>query len=428
MSYKTLYRKYRPRNFNEVIGQDNIVSTFKNIIERNKVGHAYLFSGPRGTGKTSLAKIFAMVLNCENINDDHSPCLKCKPCTESLRLSSLDIIEIDAASNNGVSEIRDIREKVKFAPSYSKNKVYIIDEVHMLSKGAFNALLKTLEEPPTNVIFIMATTEPDRIPTTILSRVQRFNFKRIQNNIIEKQLTKIFELENVKYDQESLKLISRLAHGGMRDALSIAEQVISYSNGILTFDSVSQVFGLVSKHNLITILNYLYAGKVDKVLHLLNDLMDNGANINWFINNTLEIIKEFVIYEKTHDQSLISFLTMQDINEIKIDLDYSYKIMDELVSLMLKFKKSNTNINVLILSLVKVANPKSENYEEETNFENEDISINKNEVISLIGRSTVWLLTGAERLHTFNVDVINTNAGSTLIPVFFLPFSPEVQW
>ena len=233
MSYKALYRTYRPTDFDSVVGQDHIVSTLRNIIKNNKIGHAYLFAGPRGTGKTSVAHIFAHTVNVgasgESIYDE------------------MDILEIDAASNNGVPEIRNIINNITYAPTKARYKVYIIDEVHMLTKAAFNALLKTLEEPPKHAIFVLATTEPHKIPITIMSRVQRFNFKRIEEKTIEERLKFVLDKEKIGYEQTSLKFISKLAQGGMRDALSIADQAAAFGDNEITFNAISQVFGVISR-------------------------------------------------------------------------------------------------------------------------------------------------------------------------------------
>ena len=250
LSYKALYRKYRPENLLEVVGQEHVITTLKNIITNNQTSHAYLFAGPRGTGKTSVALAFAKTLNCTNLKENNVPCKTCKQC-KSVK-NSLDIIEIDAASNNGVGEIRSLIDNVKYAPSISKYKVYIIDEVHMLSKGAFNALLKTLEEPPKYVIFILATTEAHKIPSTILSRTQRFNFHKIDNSIIKKHLKEIMQKEKFDFDDAAVDLIAKLANGSIRDALSILDQVAAYSNAKIYFEFISQVFGITSIENQIT--------------------------------------------------------------------------------------------------------------------------------------------------------------------------------
>ena len=227
MAYQALYRKWRPRTFDSVVGQEAITDTLKNAIIRNKVSHAFLFAGPRGTGKTSCAKIFAKALNCLNLQDGE-PCNECENCKAADSGAMPDIIEIDAASNNGVDEIREIRDKVKYAPTQGKYKVYIIDEVHMLSIGAFNALLKTLEEPPEHVVFILATTELQKVPATIISRTQRYNFKRISKQNLVDRMKFILEQENIPYEDSALQVIAQVADGGMRDSLSILDQLLSF--------------------------------------------------------------------------------------------------------------------------------------------------------------------------------------------------------
>src|SRR5690554_264178 len=249
MSYQALYRVWRPSQLADVVGQEHITKTLKNALLQQKLSHAYLFTGPRGTGKTSAAKIISKAINCEKAPVDE-PCNECVACKGIQDGTIVDVMEIDAASNNGVDEIRDIRDKVKFAPSAVRYKVYIIDEVHMLSTGAFNALLKTLEEPPSHVIFILATTEPHKIPLTIISRCQRFDFKRISAEAMIERMQYIVEQENMAITKEALEAIALAAEGGMRDALSILDQVISYSEGEADIDDVLAVTGGVSQEML----------------------------------------------------------------------------------------------------------------------------------------------------------------------------------
>ena len=241
--YQVLYRKYRPKTLQEVAGQDIVVKILKNSLKNDKLSHAYLFSGPRGTGKTSIAKILARVINCSN-PVDYSPCNKCVSCTQK---NNVDIIEIDAASNNGVDEIRELKNKINLVPSFGKYKIYIIDEVHMLSIGAFNALLKTLEEPPAHAMFILATTEPHKIPVTILSRCQRLDFKKISEESIFKRLNEIVEKEKINIDPEAIKEIARLSDGGMRDAISMLDQASSYSDDKIELTDIYEINGIITK-------------------------------------------------------------------------------------------------------------------------------------------------------------------------------------
>lgn len=275
--YQALYRKYRPKNFNEMIGQDVIVKTLQNAISRNKISHAYLFTGPRGTGKTSTAKIFAKTINCER-PENGIPCEICVCCTQINNQQNVDIIEIDAASNNGVDEIRELKNKVNLVPSISKYKVYIIDEVHMLSTSAFNALLKTLEEPPSHVIFILATTDPHKVLPTILSRCQRYDFKKVSESKIYDRLKYVCEQEKITIDDSALKEISRLANGGLRDALSILDQVAAYSNDTITEKNVHDVNGTITQNDLKRMILSLTNDDLLNIFNIIDDYDNSGKN------------------------------------------------------------------------------------------------------------------------------------------------------
>lgn len=301
MSYQALYRVWRPQRFDEVVGQPLITQTLKNAIKLGQTAHAYLLTGPRGTGKTSVAKIFAKAVNCPN-SEDGEPCNKCDICKEITQGSLGDVIEIDAASNNGVEEIRDIREKANYAPTRAKNKVYIIDEVHMLSTGAFNALLKTLEEPPENVIFILATTEPHKIPLTIISRTQRFDFKRIQPRDIVEHLAHILDEENISYDEESLTLIAQAAEGGMRDALSILDQILAFADDELNEEIVRQTTGSATQENLLQYLNYIADNEVEKSLSVLQDIIAAGKDQGRLVEDIILITRDILLYQHSGEE------------------------------------------------------------------------------------------------------------------------------
>lgn len=293
--YQTLYRKYRPDNFDEVVGQDIIIRTLKNEILTNQLNHAYLFSGPRGTGKTSIAKILAKTINCDNLQDGIA-CNECVNCTQINNKQSNDIIEIDAASNNGVDEIRELKSKVNLVPSTGKYKVYIIDEVHMLTLGAFNALLKTLEEPPAHIIFILATTDPHKIPLTILSRCQRFDFKKISLDNLIKRLKQIAELEKINISEEALFEIARLSDGGMRDALSMLDQVISFSDKEITVQDVHEINGTLSQEQLANMIRYLFNHDLVAELNLIDELNDNGKNLVKLTEELIRFLRNILLY------------------------------------------------------------------------------------------------------------------------------------
>ncbi len=279
MGYLALYRKYRPTTFDEVIGQKHIVTSLKNQIVNDQISHAYLFTGTRGTGKTSIAKIFARAINCETpVNS--SPCGNCNTCKALIDPSNLDIIEIDAASNNRVDEIRDLREKVKYPPVNGRYKVYIVDEVHMLTDSAFNALLKTLEEPPKHVVFILATTEVQKLPATILSRCLRFDFKLLENEEIEGLLKHIFDDSKIKYDNESVALIARLGEGSVRDALSVAEMCVAYTNKNITYNDVIDAVGAIDRKVLSNLSNYVLNGEVNSILNTVNLILEKGKVVS----------------------------------------------------------------------------------------------------------------------------------------------------
>ena len=316
MAYQALYRKWRPRTFASVIGQNDITDTLKNAIKRGTISHAFLFAGPRGTGKTSCAKIFAKALNCTNLQNGE-PCNKCANCLAADKGAMADIMEIDAASNNGVDEIRDIRDKVKYAPTQGKYKVYIIDEVHMLSMGAFNALLKTLEEPPEHVVFILATTELQKVPATIISRTQRYNFKRISQADLEKRMKYILEQEKISYEDKALAVIAQVADGGMRDALSILDQLLSFDKNKVEYDSALEITGFAAKEKIEQILLAILNEDATKALSLAQTELANGASSKNILDELIEMATNALMVIKTNDSSQNLFLNDDFIEQIK---------------------------------------------------------------------------------------------------------------
>ena len=323
--YLALYRKYRPQVFSEVIGQKHIVQTLGNQIETDKIGHAYLFCGSRGTGKTSIAKIFARAINCTSPQNGDA-CGNCDVC-KSLQSNNIDILEIDAASNNGVDEIRDLREKVKYPPINGKYKVYIVDEVHMLSTNAFNALLKTLEEPPKHVVFILATTEVHKLPATILSRCMRFDFKLVSVEDLVGLLQKILKQENVEYEEKALSLIARAGEGSVRDTLSIADMCISYSGTKLTYDSVIDVLGTTEKEKLTTLSNKILSRDLGGALLELDSILSGGKSPLVLSKDMIAYFRDLLILytlkEKANEMVIVQPDVMVKMKEQAIDENYS---------------------------------------------------------------------------------------------------------
>lgn len=315
MSYKAIYRTYRPKSFADVVGQDAIVQTLQHAIKSNKIAHAYLFCGPAGTGKTSVAKLLAKAINCTNTDGD-IPCNHCESCMACDNEQNGDIIEIDAASNNGVDQIRDIIDQVKYPPMNSKYKVYIIDEVHMLSSGAFNALLKTLEEPPNYVVFILATTEPHKVIPTIISRCQRYDFRKVDDIDMHKRLDYILEKENIQVDADALEAIVSLAGGGVRSCLSILDQCVAYTSGKVTLDTVNDVYGLTSKETKLSLIEAMKAKDVATTMTLIDQLNQRGVDFKRLILDLLLIYKEAVAYLYTNDMELVSICSREQIQQL----------------------------------------------------------------------------------------------------------------
>ena len=354
MAYQALYRKWRPQKFEDMVGQTAVTKTLKNAIIHHKTSHAYLFTGPRGTGKTSAAKIFAKAINCLNPQDGEpcNDCLLCKGITEG---TIGDVIEIDAASNNGVEEIRDIRDKARYAPTQATYKVYIIDEVHMLSIGAFNALLKTLEEPPKNVIFILATTEPHKIPATIISRTQRFDFRRITNDEIIQRLRYILEQEEIAYEEEALSVIARCANGGMRDALSLLDQVISFSDDKVSFEQAIQVSGSLTDDLMIEFVRLLTQQQAQAALLQLQDLLLLGKEASRLIEEWLEFSRDLLVAKQTGDMIGRSEAFVEFAKEV--EEAFLYRFMDALNQTQQEMRFTTKPTISLEVFTIKMAQP-----------------------------------------------------------------------
>jgi DNA polymerase-3 subunit gamma/tau len=365
MSYTALYRKFRPDTFEDVKGQDHIVTTLKNQIRADRIGHAFLFCGTRGTGKTTVAKILAKAVNCEQPVDG-SPCNECPTCRAIQAGTSMNVIEIDAASNNGVDNIREIREEVTYRPTQGKYKVYIIDEVHMLSAGAFNALLKTLEEPPSYVIFILATTESHKIPVTIQSRCQRYDFHRISIDTIAGRLRELMEKEQISVEEKALRYVAKAGDGSMRDALSLLDQCIAFYLGQeLTFDKVLEVLGTVDTEVFSKLLRKVLGQDVTSCIHILEDLLVNGKELGQFVNDFTWYLRNLLLVKTSEDAEEVLDVSSENLKALQeesqlIDTDTLMRYIRVLSELSNNLRNATQKRVLVEVGLIKLCKPAME--------------------------------------------------------------------
>lgn len=351
--YQALYRKYRPQTFDEVVGQKHIIQTLKNAIVQDRIAHAYLFCGPRGTGKTSIAKIFAKMLNCED--KEHAPCGECLNCQMVQNVSHPDIIEIDAASNNGVDEVRDLIDRVKYAPMQGTYKIYIIDEVHMMTTGAFNALLKTIEEPPAHVVFILATTEPNKVIPTIISRCQRFDFNKVSLQDLITRLQIVCRSEKIDIDEEAVYLIAQLSDGGMRDALSILDQCTAFCTSNISIDDVRQIYGVMTTEELGTLFYDLYKGNTEALIRTLNDAEASGMDLKRLTQDMISLLKDSLILDRAPQTGLVLPAHKEVIQEkfMISPSPFRLNVLNELMDTYTKFHYASSILDYLETAFLK---------------------------------------------------------------------------
>lgn len=386
MTYLALYRAWRPQTFSDVIGQEHITQTLQNALREGRFSHAYLFSGPRGTGKTSTAKIFAKAVNCEHVSTGE-PCNQCRVCKGITDDSIMDVVEIDAASNRGVEEIRDLREKVKFTPTETKYKVYIIDEVHMLTTEAFNALLKTLEEPPAHVIFILATTEPHKLPLTIISRCQRFDFRRIATDKMMNLLMEISHSEGFEADKNALSMIARHSEGGMRDALSLLDQIFSFSGSQVKIEDVLKVIGTASYQAFSKMTKAIYENKTAHVLDMIHKWVQEGKDPERILEDLLYFYRDMLLYKSAPSLEEIKGKVILDPDFPLVAQIYSdeqlYQVIETLNQYVNEMKRTNQTRILLELAIVKTARMMLNSQEESHSFLKDEIEVLKSKVKDL---------------------------------------------
>lgn len=352
MSYQAFYRTYRPQKFSEVVGQKAVIKTLRNALSENKIAHAYLFCGPRGTGKTTMARLFAKALNCEE-GIGHE-CDVCQNCIAVKTGSHPDVFEIDAASNSGVDSVRDLIDQVRYQPILGRYKVYIIDEVHNMSSSAFNALLKTLEEPPANVVFILATTEPQKVLPTILSRVQRFDFTKVSDEDIISKMSEILEKENVIYEEGSLELIARLADGGVRDALSILDQVVSYSGDNISIEDINTLFGLLNVKDKLDFVRKIGSKDLASVINTAKDMYSRGIDIVKLHDDLIKIFKDLLVFGMTKDESLLTVLKPNEALQTLIKPKDIKRSLNILIDARREYRKVTNAFDHFELTLIKL--------------------------------------------------------------------------
>jgi len=414
--YQALYRKYRPKDFDSVVGQDAIIKTLKNSIINQNFSHAYMFFGPRGTGKTTVSKIFARNVNCLEPKDGIA-CGKCDHCKASFSKDCIDIIEIDAASNNGVDEIRELKNKISLVPSELKYKVYIIDEVHMLSIGAFNALLKTLEEPPEHAIFILATTDPQKVPETIVSRCQCFSFKKISNEVIEERLEEVCKNEKIKIDKEVLENVALFSDGGLRDALGLLDKLTSYTNDKITMDDFIEVNGIISNKDISYFIDNIMSGNIKEVLNIINDFDNNGKNIiqimiqilNYSRNKLIDyyLCNSKIPYDINRFQQFTNLL-----NERMFDIKKSDNTRIFIEMFILKFMNDNKLVTNYKNEEVVETKQEIEQQEEDEEFDFEKEYSEKEEAINISTKNKV-VINGFGKILNIE-DIMNVRVNNTL--------------